>query len=211
MAPLFHFGVGGLERLAGWSVSGPTVGASAALQKPRQGNGGGRLLEHFDCPGCLSLLKFDRSMAWVSLGAPAPRRAGALSLGAVKARLLFSCDSPRGGCAAHRRPHPPLQSQATRCCSSKPQFSRPSCNVGGKPSLCCAFKFVSKPSLKSGVRFQGASHAACFRFIEPPTQDWLRRSNSICRFSIHKSHLTLFMRHICVAERNLISFYLNAF
>lgn len=46
-------------------------------------------MEHFDRPGCLSLLKFDRLMAWASLGAPAPRRAGALSLGAVKARLLF--------------------------------------------------------------------------------------------------------------------------
>lgn len=160
---------------------------------------------------CL-LPKFDWADGRVSPEAPAPWRAGALSLGAVKARLPFSCDSPRGGCAAHRRPHPPLQSRGPWWCSSKPQFLWPSCSVGGRRSLCCTFKCnVSEPLLKNGIRFQGASQRACVWFIEASAHDRPRRSNSICRFSIHKSHLIpFFMRDMCGWGTYLISFYLNA-
>lgn len=97
-------------------------------------------------------------------------------------------------------------------CSSKPQFLWPSCSVGGRRSLCCTFKCnVFECLLKNGIRFQGASQRACVWFIEASAQDRPRRSNSICRFSIHKSHLTpFFMRDMCGWGTYLISFYLNA-
>lgn len=109
---LSPFGVRDSRGWQGRSVLGPTVGTSVPLQS--HGRGGGRH-SILAAPNVCLLPKFGRTAG----SRRKLRRPGelALSLGAVKTRLPFSCDSTGGDCAAHRRPHPPLQSRMTRCCS----------------------------------------------------------------------------------------------